>query len=63
VAAIWKKMQEVDNAFIQATPKKRKHLQKKREALEMKLEKTGVFIVDASDVETVIKQWIQELQS
>lgn len=56
---IWKEIQALDKKIIAGLPKPPAELIKQREDLEEKLEKVGVLVVDASDVEAIIGEWVK----
>lgn len=58
IETIWQSIQALDT--MQAK-KRSATTQTKREALEKKLAETGMLIVDADDVQTVIDTWIQDM--
>lgn len=58
LAKVWKAIQELDERIrVQKDTKKRTSLIKKREALEAEMQKEGVLVVDASDIEAVVAEW------
>lgn len=60
LAAIWKKIQAVDEKIAAVLPGDATVFLLERELLEDEMAKTGVLVVDASDVEAVVKQWVRD---
>ncbi len=60
LAAIWKQIQELDKKIALILPGDASSLLQKREDLEAQLIDIGVLVVDASDVEAVVKQWVKD---
>ncbi len=58
LAAIWTQIQDIDKKIAVILPGDASVLLKSREDLEQKLTDIGVLVVDASDVESVVKQWV-----
>ncbi|OGH65437.1 MAG: hypothetical protein A3J66_02325 [Candidatus Magasanikbacteria bacterium RIFCSPHIGHO2_02_FULL_47_14] len=58
--ALWQEIQACDMELAQAKQGERSGIQQKREELEKRMEKQGVLVVDTSDVENVVNQWIKE---
>lgn len=59
LALIWRQIQEVDKQIATILPGDASSLLQKRESLEEALTKMGILVVDASDVELVVRQWIR----
>lgn len=58
LAKLWRSVQEVDEDIYNArTKKEQQELIEEREALEAKMEKFGVLVVDHDDIEEVIADW------
>lgn len=55
---IWHDIQKLDKQILKAQKKHRDVLISKRETLEKRLQEKGMFIVDVSDIEKVIHEWI-----
>lgn len=60
LGAIWKKIQAVDEKIAAVLPGDATVFLLERELLEDEMAKTGVLVVDASDVEAVVKQWVRD---
>ncbi len=58
LARIWAKIQVIDKQIATVLPGDASTFLHEREALEKELGSLGVLVVDASDVEAVIKQWV-----
>lgn len=59
VAALWKDIQEIDTTILK-DPKNKKKLIAQREELEEELSGKGILLVDAGDIEKVIKEWVRK---
>ncbi|OGH66363.1 MAG: hypothetical protein A3B90_02370 [Candidatus Magasanikbacteria bacterium RIFCSPHIGHO2_02_FULL_41_13] len=59
LAEIWKQIQEIDKRIAGILPGDASALLTERENFEQKLTDIGVLVVDASDVEAVVKQWVK----
>ncbi len=57
---LWQEIQACDTQLARAAEGERSAVQQKREELEKKMEEQGVLVVDSSDVENVVNQWIKE---
>lgn len=55
---IWKQIQAIDKKSFKANKKEKKVLDHQREQLEERLEKRGVLVVDASDIEEIVNEWV-----
>jgi len=60
LAQIWKQIQEVDKQIAAILPADASSHLQERERLEQEMMQLGVLVVDASDVEAVVKQWVKE---
>jgi ATP-dependent Clp protease ATP-binding subunit ClpC len=59
LAEIWKQIQEIDKKIATILPGDASALLAERENFEQKLADIGVLVVDATDVESVVKQWVK----
>jgi ATP-dependent Clp protease ATP-binding subunit ClpC len=59
MAVIWKQIQEVDEKIAEILPGNVDKYIQKRDVLEKQMADIGVLVVDASNVEKVIEQWVK----
>lgn len=59
VQSIWKQIQDIDKKINQGTDQNKEVEIKKREDLEKELLSMGMSVVDSSDIEKVVNEWIK----
>ena len=60
IKALWKKIQEIDQQIASSSKQKISQLEKKRDTYKAQLESKGIFVVDITDIEKVVEDWVKE---
>ena len=57
--SLWKQIQDIDTKISQSTGTEKESAVKQREDLEAQLSAEGMSVVDSSDIEKVVNEWVK----